>query len=68
MKTVKNTKNFTPVQSQMYFFLRIKLCKGASTKKFCLGGFQPLMGWEGLSEFVKKVKFVKKIIFSDNVE
>ena len=55
MKTVKNTKNFTPVQSQMYFFLRITLCKGASTKKFCLSEFQPLMLWEGLSEFVKKV-------------
>ena len=68
MKTVKNTKNFTPVQSQMYFFLRIKLCKGVSIKKFCVSGFQPLMGWEGLSEFVKKVKFVKKIFFSDNVE
>ena len=68
MKTVKNTKNVTPVQSQMYFFLRITLCKGASTKKFCLSGFQSLMGWEGLSEFVKKVKFVTKIFFSDNVE
>ena len=39
MKTVKNTKNVTPVQSQMYFFLRITLCKGTSTKKFCLSGF-----------------------------
>ena len=46
--------------------------KEASTKNFCPASqifFVMGLGWgRGLSEFVKKAKFVTKIIFSDNVE
>ena len=45
--------------------------KGASMKNFCHAcGFWPLKGCGegGLSESVKKEKFVTKIFFSDNVE
>ena len=46
--------------------------KEASTKNFWPANkFLFVKGWgggRGLSEFVKKAKFVTKIIFSDNVE
>ena len=54
----------------MLILLTLINCKGASKKKvvtLLASGFWPL-GVGGLSESIKKGKFVTKSFFSDNVE